>query len=169
VFDDLYDCWRIQSDTDNDGEPDSPWSITLPIIECDDSNPGPCNRLIGTVSMDILWMVRSVNVNRIDEEAPRVMGNWCCNGNCGEDTVDCSDAEGVDHENGTHRWDHFVTHHAIMSGPGGELALWEDPPGDNGYRTNTIYFSPSCSPQTPVGGSGGANFGIRARIPVLVY
>ncbi|MCU7923760.1 MAG: Tad domain-containing protein [Candidatus Thiodiazotropha sp. (ex Dulcina madagascariensis)] len=152
VFDDLYNCWRNEADTDNDGEPDSTWSVTLPIIECNDSNPGPCNRLIGAVTMDILWMVRSVNVNRIDEVAPREMGEWI-----------------NDNADGAVRWDSFVDYYQIRSGPGGELALWADPPGDNGYRSNTIYFSPSCSPQTPVGGSGGANFGIRARIPVLVH
>lgn len=158
VFDDLYNCWLAAADTDGVDGPDSPWSITLPVIECNDSNPGPCNRLIGAVSMDILWMVRSVNINRIDEVAPREMGLT------GDIEYWSSDSE-----DGTVRWNSFVNHFQIMSGPGGELAQWEDPPGDNGYRANTIYFSPSCSPQTPVGGSGGANFGIRAKIPVLVY
>jgi hypothetical protein len=158
VFDDIYNCWRNLSDTNNDGEPDSPWSITLPVIECNDSNPGPCNRVIGVVSMDILWMVRSVNVNRIDEVAPRVMNNWSC-----------LEDDACEPEDGRSRWDAFINHFDIMSGPGGELALWADPPGNNGYRASTIYFSPSCLPQDPVGGSGGANFGIRARIPVLVY
>jgi hypothetical protein len=162
VFDDIYDCWRSQSDRlpdgNPDGEPDTPWSVTLPIIQCDDSNPGPCNQVIGTVGMDILWIVRSVNRNRIDDVAPRTMGPaggfsaWADNS-----------------EDGTARWNSFVTHYQIMSGPGGDIAVWEDPPGDNGYRASTIYFSPSCSPQVPAGGSGGANFGIRARIPVLVY
>jgi hypothetical protein len=158
VFDDIYNCWRNQADTNDDGEPDSPWPVTLPIIECNDSNPGPCNRVIGAVAMDILWMVRSVNVNRIDEVAPREMGltggidYWSSNS-----------------EDGTDRWDSFVNQYQIKSAPGSGLALWADPPGNNGYRASTIYFSPSCSPQTPVGGSGGANFGIRARIPVLVY
>jgi hypothetical protein len=151
VFDAVYNCWRARADTDNDGEPDSPWSMTLPIIECNDSNPGPCNRLIGAVSMDILWMVRSVNVNLIDDVAPRVMNGWSS-----------------DDPDGKVRWNSFVDAFDIRAAPGSGLAYWADPPGDNGYRSNTIYFSPSCEPQTPVGGSGGANFGIRAEIPVLV-
>jgi hypothetical protein len=158
VFDAVYNCWREKADTDGDGEPDSPWSMTLPIIECDDSNPGPCNKLIGAVTMDILWMVRSVNVNRIDEVAPRRMGDW----DSGQEGL------GIDPDDGKQRWDSFVNHFAIKSSPDGDVALWSDPPGDNGYRSKTIYFSPSCTPQTPVGGSGGANFGIRAEIPVLV-
>lgn len=152
VFDALYACWQAMADSDGDGEPDQPWSMTLPIIECNDSNPGPCNRLIGATTMEILWIVRSVNVNQIDDTAPRRMADW--------DEHDTAD--------GRTRWNSFVNHFQIKSGPGAGLALWQDPPGDNGYRSNTIYFSPSCEPQTPVGGSGGANFGIRAEIPVLV-
>jgi hypothetical protein len=146
VFDAIYNCWLARPD------PDKPWHMTLPIIECDDSNPGPCNRLIGAVTMDILWMVRSVNVNRIDEVAPRRMLDWY------------SDAT-----DGKVRWNSFVDAFDIRSGPDSGLAYWADPPGDNGYRPSTIYFSPSCEPQTPVGGSGGANFGIRAEVPVLVH
>ncbi len=152
VFDDLYRCWQEQADSDGDGEPDQVWSMTLPVIDCDDSNPGPCNRLIGATTMEILWIVRSVNINRIDAVAPRVMGDWSS-----------------DETDGRARWNSFVNHYQIKSGPGSGLALWADPPGDNGYRASTIYFSPSCTPQAPVGGSGGANFGIRARLPVLVY
>jgi hypothetical protein len=152
VFDAIYNCWRASADTNGDGEPDMPWSMTLPIIECNDSNPGPCNSLMGATTMDILWIVRSVNVNRIDEEAPRMMGNWISN-----------DADG------TVRWNSFVERFEIRSGPGSGLAYWVDPPGDNGYRASTIYFSPSCESQTPIGGSGGGNFGIRAEIPVLVH
>lgn len=151
VFDAIYNCWLDRADTDNDGEPDTPWSMTLPIIECNDSNPGPCNSLIGAVAMDILWMVRSVNINRIDEVAPRQMLDWSS-----------------DDEDGRVRWNAFVDAFEIRSASGSELAYWADPPGDNGYRASTIYFSPSCEPQTPVGGSGGGNFGIRAEVPVLV-
>jgi hypothetical protein len=152
AFDDLYDCWVATNDTDGDGWPDRPWRLLLPVIQCDDSNPGPCNTLIGAVAMDVLWMVESVNQNRIDDEAPRRMADW--------------DGSGI--TDGKARWDAFVDHFQIRSGPGEGPAYWEDPPGDNGYRQKTIYFSPSCDPQTPVGGTGGANFGIRAAIPVLV-
>jgi hypothetical protein len=96
-------------------------------------------------------MVRSVNVNLIDDVAPRVMNGWSS-----------------DDPDGKVRWNSFVDAFDIRAAPGSGLAYWADPPGDNGYRSNTIYFSPSCEPQTPVGGSGGANFGIRAEIPVLV-
>jgi hypothetical protein len=152
VFDAIYDCWRVSADSDSDGEPDMPWSLTLPVIECDDSNPGPCNKLIGATTMEVLWIVRSVNATQIDQEAPTRMGDWY------------SDAA-----DGKARWNAFVDHYKIKSSAGGGLAYWVDPPGDNGYRAKTIYFKPDCEPQEAVGGSGGANFGIRAKIPVLVY
>jgi hypothetical protein len=163
VFDDIYNCWLSKSDSNDDGVPDSPWRVTLPVIRCNDANPGPCNIVIGTVSMDILWIVRSVNVNRIDEVAPREMNlpeGWV-----GPPNDDWSD----DSEDGAERWDSFVNHFNIKSGPHGDIAEWEDPPGENGYRAKTIYFSPTCSPDIHTGGSGGANFGIRSSVPVLVY
>ncbi len=159
VFDAIYDCWRVSADTDNDGEPDMPWRLTLPVIECDDSNPGPCNKLIGATTMEVLWMVRSVNANQIDEEAPRRMGDW--------DSEDPSLE--IDPSDGKQRWNSFVAHYEIKSAAGSEFAYWVEPPGDNGYRSKTIYFKPDCEPREAVGGSGGANFGIRAKIPVLVY
>ena len=36
------------------------------------------------------------------------------------------------------------------------------------YADKTIYFTPDCTPHVPTGLSGGANFGILAKIPVLV-
>jgi hypothetical protein len=31
-----------------------------------------------------------------------------------------------------------------------------------------MYFKPNCDPHIPMGGTGGENFGILAKIPVLV-
>ncbi len=151
VFHDLYDCWRGIADTDLDGEPDQPWVMKLPVIQCSDSNPGPCNQLIGAIAMEVLWVVEQVNANRINDEAPRQMGEWAS-----------------DNPDGKQRWDSFVTHFQIKSGPDDGLALWQDPPGDNGFRQKTIYMKPSCEAQDPVGGTGGANFGLRAAVPALV-
>ena len=36
------------------------------------------------------------------------------------------------------------------------------------YEDKTIYFLPSCTPNIPAGRTGGENFGLLARIPVLV-
>jgi hypothetical protein len=36
------------------------------------------------------------------------------------------------------------------------------------YAKKSIYFKPSCAAHDPEGVSGGENFGILAKIPVLV-
>ncbi len=172
VFDAIHTCWGSLAELElnpldtspcvlkkqPDEQPDQPWSVTLPIIKCDDSNPGPCNQLMGAVSLDILWINRSaanVEGDTLNQEAPWQMADW--NAHTAADVTDVCD--------GKLRWDSFVNHFQIKSGPGGELATFDN----GGYGDNTIYFSPSCDPHVPVGGTGGANFGIRAAVPVLVY
>ena len=56
----------------------------------------------------------------------------------------------------------------IENGPNGDLAYWSSEPQVTGWRQKTIYFLPSCSFHEPKGQTGGENFGILARIPVLV-
>jgi hypothetical protein len=60
--------------------------------------------------------------------------------------------------NGQIRWNDFVTHFNLED-VGGAPAT---------YQKKTIYFLPDCDVHVPAGGSGGENFGILARIPVLV-
>ena len=36
------------------------------------------------------------------------------------------------------------------------------------YQKKAIYFLPNCEPHIPTGGTGGTNFGVLAKIPVLV-
>ena len=55
----------------------------------------------------------------------------------------------------------FFQHFAIM-GADGDLADQDD------IMAATIYFLPSCDAHIPTGVSGGENFGILAKIPVLV-
>jgi hypothetical protein len=172
VFDAINSCWHSLSEIDinpidttsctfkktPDEQPDQPWSVTLPVIQCNDSNPGPCNQLMGAIALNILWINRSVaNVegDTLNKEAPWEMGDW--DARAADDISDVCD--------GKQRWDSFVNHFQIKSGPGGELATFDN----GGYGDNTIYFSPSCEPHVPVGGTGGGNFGIRAAVPVLVY
>ncbi len=68
--------------------------------------------------------------------------------------------------NGVTRWDDFVETMNIRK-PDSTLAKWSDDK-DNGWRKQSIYFLPSCSYHEPKGQTGGENFGILARIPVLV-
>jgi hypothetical protein len=60
--------------------------------------------------------------------------------------------------NGQARWTSFVNHFGLKNVDD----LYAD------YEKKSIYFLPTCDPQEPAGLSGGENFGILAKIPVLV-
>ena len=60
--------------------------------------------------------------------------------------------------NGEVRWNSFVNHFNLKNVDG-------DPAP---YAPKSIYFKPDCTPHEPAGVTGGENFGIMAKIPVLV-
>ncbi|MDI5934004.1 TadG family pilus assembly protein [Halomonas kalidii] len=146
AFQAFYDRWVDETSRE------TTWTLTLPVIDCEDG-VAPGNRLVGTVTVHIVWAVSNAQENKIDEFAPERMGLE-------------ADAEGVewpgDWENastdGETRWDDFVDHFSLR----GE----DDTPAD--WRKMSIYFLPSCDYHEPKGQTGGENFGILARIPVLV-
>ena len=41
-------------DTDNDGKPDRPWKMTLPVIDC--SATGNCLAIVGAVEVNVVWV-----------------------------------------------------------------------------------------------------------------
>jgi hypothetical protein len=55
-------------------------------------------------------------------------------------------------------WDSFVDHFNLV-GADGQPAQ---------FLKKTVYFLPDCEPHEPRGVSGGTNFGILAKYPVLV-
>ncbi|MDI5987054.1 TadG family pilus assembly protein [Halomonas sp. M4R5S39] len=146
AFQAFYDRWVDETSRE------TTWTLTLPVIDCEDG-VAPSNRLVGTVTVHIVWAVSNAQENKIDEFAPERMGLE-------------ADAEGVewpgDWENastdGEARWDDFVDHFSLRSE--------DDTPAD--WRKMSIYFLPSCDYHEPKGQTGGENFGILARIPVLV-
>jgi hypothetical protein len=75
---------------------------------------------------------------------------------------------------GIRRWNQFVRHFGIVRqlDPDDEgnpvYAEYDEDPQLTGYRQKTIYFLPDCHAYTPKGRTGGENFGVLARIPVLV-
>jgi hypothetical protein len=60
--------------------------------------------------------------------------------------------------NGQQRWASFVQHFNLQN-VGGTPAR---------FQKKAIYFKPDCAPHIPSGKTGGDNFGILAKIPVLV-
>ncbi|MBS9405261.1 hypothetical protein KG088_16720 [Halomonas sp. TRM85114] len=153
AFKALYDCWEQETDKER------LWSLTLPVVDCEDGI-APSNPLVGAVDLNIAWIVDQDN--KIDDDAPQQMelppedsdgvspGTWSN-----------ADADGVT------RWDDFVASMNIRDSDG-SLAEWSSDPQESGWRQKSIYFLPSCSYHEPKGQTGGENFGILARIPVLV-
>lgn len=153
AFQALYECWEEETDKER------LWNLTLPVVDCQDGI-APSNPLVGAVNLNIAWMVDKDN--KIDDDAPWQMeeppedsdgvspGTWSN-----------SDPDGVT------RWDDFVTAMNLRDSDG-DLAKWSSDPKESGWRQKSIYFLPSCSYHEPKGQTGGENFGILAKIPVLV-
>jgi len=143
AFDDLLRRWTQNPNlhTDGDNIPDQPWPVTLPVVMCQGNNIGPCSYVTGYVETKILWITRT-DKNQM-REVPRKMGEWSC------------PPESTPQQ----CWDSFVDKFQLRD------VLNETPAT---YEDKTIYFVPECKYHEPVGRSGGENFGILSKIPVLV-
>ena len=140
-------------DTDPvDGWPEQPWTLTLPVIECPSNNVGPCSTVVGAVTVNVVWITRN-DKNQMNE-VPRKMADWP-----GIDDGVTIDADGKCSASGLACWNSFVTHFNLEDVLNNSSAFYED---------KTIYFLPRCEPNIPRGVTGGENFGILAKIPVLV-
>jgi Flp pilus assembly protein TadG len=139
---DIRDCFMNRSDADQ------PWEVTLPVIECPGNNVGNCENITGAITLKIVWI--SDNNDKI-EDAPTDMGDW--------DAAAIDPALMTNHEA---RWDSFVGHFGLND-VDDSGALVPAP-----FRTSSIYFLPLCEFSGPQGGPGGNNYGVLARIPVLV-
>jgi hypothetical protein len=190
----------------------SHWAMTLPVIDCSDGNPGPCNKVVGAMQINVPWMIDQAG--DIDAKAPFEMevgdldddgqdNDWAWtddppsihelveNGGCATEQETQLDEMGNpmfdQYGNpilvgkkwekdcrGIRRWNQFVRHFEIARQlePDEEgnpvYAEYDDDPQITGWRQKTIYFMPNCQPAVPKGRTGGENFGVLARIPVLV-
>ena len=139
AFNDLIQCWE-----DETGKT-QPWELTLPVIDCGDANNvGTCEVIVGAVELNIVWITGAGEDPQYNN-APTQMGDWSN-----------SDPDGAV------RWKDFVSVFNLRNDdgtPDGTLAP---------YVKKSIYFLPDCDYHEPKGVSGGENFGILAKIPVLV-
>lgn len=142
AFDGIYSCWKNAGlDTDGDGWPDKTWRLTLPVIECPANNIGTCSKVVGAVTVDVIWITKT-DKNQM-KEVPQKMEGWTCP--AGSTGQQC--------------WDSFADYFQLKDVLNNTTAFYED---------KTIYFKPDCTPHIPAGTTGGENFGILAKIPVLV-
>jgi hypothetical protein len=115
------------------------WKLTLPVIDCPGNNITTCQALQGAVTVNIVWINNQTDPHY--NNAPTEMDGWTVPGNTGEE-----------------RWNNFVIHFNLQNVDGAPAP----------YDQKSIYFLPDCNPHEPAGTSGGENFGILAKIPVLV-
>jgi hypothetical protein len=146
AFDELIVCWE------EDTGKIRPWNLTLPVVTCPGNNVGTCEEVQGAVNLNIVWITESGEDPHY-KKAPTNMagipnddGGWLYG--------EWSSAD----PDGEIRWNSFVDHFNLQNVDG----------TDAPYAKKSIYFLPDCTPHEPAGVSGGQNFGILAKIPVLV-
>ncbi|MCJ7603475.1 MAG: Tad domain-containing protein [Desulfobulbaceae bacterium] len=144
AFNDFFNCWSANADTDSDGIPDQPWNINLLVVACPGNNMGNCPEVRGLVNINIIWI--NVNTDPQFNDVPTKMADWSCTPaeNTAEARQDC--------------WVDFVDHFDLQNVDESAAP----------YQQKAIYFLPDCSVQEPRGETGGENFGIQARWPKLV-
>jgi hypothetical protein len=143
----IMDCWTHATGRTR------PWEQILPVIDCH-SSIGTCESLVGAVKVYVLWIRdqgADPNFNNVPTEMldPWKGGTWSCTGTTKSERRAC--------------WDSFVQRFDLQKSPG---VLATDANG--GYLQKTLYFRPTCEDATPKGVTGGQNFNVLAKIPVLV-
>jgi Flp pilus assembly protein TadG len=134
AFNQLISCWENATDKHEI------WNLTLPVVECPSNNIGPCEKVVGAVNVNIVW-ITGPGEDPGYNEAPTQMGDWSN-----------SDPDGQA------RWDNFVQYFSLQNVDGTPAP----------YAKKSIYFLPDCTPHETAGVTGGHNFGILAKVPVLV-
>jgi hypothetical protein len=117
-----------------------PWKLTLLVIDCPGNNVRPCEKVAGAVTVNIVWITGEGEDPQY-KDAPTRMGTWSSQD-----------------PDGSNRWKDFVK---VLG-----LKNLDNNPAP--YEKKSIYFLPDCQTHIPTGRSGGQNFGILAKIPVLV-
>ncbi len=183
----MQKCWA---------KTNAPLKMTLPVIDCPGNKIGNCMKMVGAVQIEVVWINDTDAVKY--ENAPRTMENWpgsasflnqpvsalefafVPNGKSDKypavsdypagttigqilngDLDKGKDAAKYAENNGRVRWASFV-HHFDLRNVGG-------PPAPYAYFDKlSVYFRSSCTFHEPTGTSQGENYGILARIPVLV-
>lgn len=140
AFNDLYDCWQQHlTQSMQDTGTYQPWEMTLPVVTCPGNNMSTCETVVGAVKVSVVWINDTVDPHY--NNAPTSMGSWSNN-----------------NPDGSTRWQDFADEFNLQNVDGTTAP----------YDQKSIYFLPSCDVHAPVGHTGGRNFGILARYPVLV-
>ena len=136
----LRTCWQILT-----GET-QPWTLTLPVVECPGNNLDSCATMVGAVTIKIVW------ISPWEEDPSYSFAPWQMENPRTGTTWSSSDP------NGQVRWNSFVQDFNLKKVDGTSVD----------YQRRGVYFLPDCNFHQPRGRTGGENFGIMAKIPVLV-
>jgi len=121
--------------------------MKLVVIDCPGNNTGPCSTVLGTVTLNVVWITQTDKNQMTD--VPRKMLNPTT-GELWECPLPTP---------GATCWQRFANDFGLQDVLNGTSAFYED---------KTIYFLPSCETQEPTGTTGGYDFGVLAKIPKLV-
>ena len=162
VYSDLRDCWLDEPSLEKDsrGYPTEAWGLTLPVVDCPGNNPGPCSEVVGTVTLDVLW-IKQASTDPQWMDIPLQMQGWECSV-----WVNAGRPENINLLDTTQRqqcWQEFASEFNLRTAD--RTSVGDLTPSD---LQKTVFFLPNCEPHEPKGVSGGQNFGVLARIPVLV-
>ena len=158
VFDSVRNCWWNDPAYDRDGDKiaDVPFTMRLPVINCEGGAVGNCSQLLGMVELKVVWITRN-DKNQMNE-VPRWMGEWPGAAPSGSVPL-TTDTPPRCAGTGLECWNSFVDYFNLEDILNHTPAFYED---------KTLYFLPDCTAHEPTGVTGGQNFGILAKIPVLV-
>jgi hypothetical protein len=123
----------------------TPWKVTLPVVTCPSNNIGTCEQLVGAVTISIVW-ITGAGEDPSYADAPYQM------------KTEHTSFDNTAVTDGVQRWSNFAAAFNLQNVDGSPAP----------YEKKSIYFLPYCEYQEPMGTAGGENFGILAKIPVLV-
>lgn len=169
-FKNVYDCWKTKTSKEK------PWEVILPVIECKDEtgkskNPGPCDKIVGAVKTNIMYIVDQND--KIKNDAPKIMKDkngitlWTA-------PPPTTEAPQGSDKYGEICWDSFVNKFGILgiyndAQGNPKLALSDSNNSLHGWQNHSVYLDPNCEAIKPSGTTDGRNFGVRSIIPVLVH
>ncbi len=143
----MFNCWmnKASLDSNGDGIPDRPWSMTLPLIKCNGSNPGPCNEVVGAVQVEVLW-VTNQNDPPFDNipvmyNDPETSVAFTCPATCTPaegDTV-CPSRATLDGRKLC--WANFLSTYGVVDDAGNAFTV---DGAEAGYLQKNIFYKPTC-------------------------
>lgn len=153
-FSDMAECTGFVPKKNNP-QRDSSWVITVLVVDCKGSNnPSGCLDVLGAVSMEIVHVTDTFpsSENKKYDDVPPRMSSSIGNFNRPDLT-------------GKARWDAFVDFFdlEVLN----QTSKVHESASEHYYQ-KSIYALPSCKKVEPRGISGGSNFGLMAKVPVLV-